>query len=219
MNERAVQPGSRTANLEGLEIWRLCSQYTVVQAALLVVGHDPATAADVELWKLEYRPPGYEAAKQALAQALTQDPEMGVILPDLNEHPGFHFSLSVNQSLIWASSVKKWLSERGINTGFFFEGKDEVSGNDRPDYLNPDHPRYAPKLAAAVRAWQACGGTAATNGRSPKQALVLWLKDNAVQLGLVDKQGNPNGTGIEEVAKVANWQTDGGAPRTPGKEG
>jgi hypothetical protein len=33
---------------------------------------------------------------------------------------------------------------------------------------------------------------------------------------LVDKQGKPNGTGIEEVAKVANWQTDGGAPKTPG---
>jgi hypothetical protein len=203
----------------GIEIWRLCSHYTVVQAALLLAGHD--AALQVEYWRPEERPPGYEAAKHAVTQALLRDPDMGHAIPlDPNEiFLGLTDSINVEESMVWASSLKKWLSDSGIKTGFFSGKNNGVPGDDRPDYLNPDHPRYSPKLAAAVRAWQACGDAASTNGRSPKQALAAWLKENAAQLELVDKQGKPNGTGIEEVAKVANWQTDGGAPRTPVKAG
>lgn len=85
---------------------------------------------------------------------------------------------------------------------------------DCADYLNPDHPRYAPKLAAAVRAWQF---VTEPNGKHPKQALTKWLRDHAEEFGLVDDKGKPNETGIDEVAKVANWQPGGGAPKTPGK--
>jgi hypothetical protein len=42
------------------------------------------------------------------------------------------------------------------------------------DYLDPNNPRYAPKLAAAVRAWIAADGNSAGH-RSPKYFLRKWL--------------------------------------------
>jgi hypothetical protein len=82
-----------------------------------------------------------------------------------------------------------------------------------PGYLDPVNPRYAPKLAAAVMAWQAV--TDAGNV-SPKQALTKWLNENALRLGLSSEDGVPIQAAIEDVAKVANWETKGGAPKTPG---
>jgi hypothetical protein len=82
------------------------------------------------------------------------------------------------------------------------------------EYLDPKHPRYAPKLAAAVLAWQTTGNKALT-GKSPKQALLKWLREHAAEFDLTDEDGKPNETGIEEAAKVANWQPAGGAPKTP----
>lgn len=52
-------------------------------------------------------------------------------------------------------------------------------------------------------------------GKSPKQALSKWLREHAAEFGLSDEEGKPNETGIEEAAKVANWQPGGGAPKTP----
>jgi hypothetical protein len=46
--------------------------------------------------------------------------------------------------------------------------------------------------------------------------LSKWLRENAAHLGLSDDEGKVNETGVEEVAKVANWQLTGGAPKTPG---
>ncbi|BEU50792.1 hypothetical protein MAFF211520_10840 [Ralstonia pseudosolanacearum] len=80
------------------------------------------------------------------------------------------------------------------------------------NFLDPAHPRYAPKLAAAVSAWRAVEGG---KGVSPKQAIAKWLREHAEEFGLSDANGKPNETGIEEVAKVANWQPTGGAPKTP----
>ena len=97
-----------------------------------------------------------------------------------------------------------------IKTGFFFPEKAVAQ-----DYLDPKHPRYAPKLAAAVFAWLATGNEAAVKGKSPKQALMKWLREHATEFGLTDDDGKPNETGIEEAAKVANWKPEGGAPKTP----
>jgi hypothetical protein len=114
----------------------------------------------------------------------------------------------------WASTtirvdrLQTWLSSRGFRTGFFFPAKSSA-----PDYLDPNNLRYAPKLAAAVKAWQAVTDA---NGKSPKQALEKWLREHAAEFGLSDDEGKPNETGIMEASKVANWQPGGGAPKTPG---
>jgi hypothetical protein len=111
---------------------------------------------------------------------------------------------------ISSAEVKSWLSSKGVRSGFFFP---DVNA-DSPDYLDPNHPRYAPKLAAAVRAWQAVTDS---GGKSAKQALLKWLREHAAEFGLTDDDGKQNETGIEEAAKVANWQMTGGAPKTPGQ--
>jgi hypothetical protein len=61
----------------------------------------------------------------------------------------------------------------------------------------------------------AMGDEVSQSGRSPKQTLVKWLREHAALYKLSDEEGNPNETGIEECAKVANWQDKGGAPKTP----
>lgn len=114
-----------------------------------------------------------------------------------------------DKSTIARQDLVAWLEKSGIRNGFFFP-----AATDSPDYLDPKNPRYAPKLAAAVSAWQA---VTHPNGKHPKQALEKWLREHAAEFGLTDDKGKPNVTGIAEVAKVANWQPGGGAPKTPGE--
>lgn len=113
------------------------------------------------------------------------------------------------KTTVAVSDLVAWLEANNIRTGFFFP-----TATDAPDYLDPKNPRYAPKLAAAVRAWQSVTDA---GGKHPKQALAKWLREHAAEFGMTDDEGKPNETGIEEAAKVANWQPGGGAPKTPGE--
>ncbi|RRD66679.1 hypothetical protein EII19_09210 [Comamonadaceae bacterium OH2310_COT-174] len=198
------------------DFWRVPSELTVQQAALLVVGVDPSGNEHAcEGWQVQERPRGYEAVKQGISAALRAGKITGknVPQPDLdfncNQVGVLEGTTSVAQSFVDRDSLVAWLASRGIRTGFFFP-----PAPDAPDYLDPNNPRYAPKLAAAVRAWQAVTETA---GKTPKQALEKWIREHAAEFGLSDEDGMPNKTGIEEVAKIANWKPSGGAPRTPGE--
>ncbi len=202
--------------MDDLDYWRLCDQLDIVQAALLVCGHDPsADQSTIENWSPDTRPPGYEAAKTAISNALRKGLIEGQLIPlykhDLNGNQSIiEYSIDLTVSRIEVESLRSWLANRGLHTGFFFP-----IATGAPDYLDPDHPRYAPKLAAAVNAWLASGDESAARGRSVKQTLMKWLREHASDFGLSDDDGKPNDTGIEETAKVANWQPGGGAPKTP----
>lgn len=113
-------------------------------------------------------------------------------------------------SSIVRDDLMGWLRSRGIQDGFFFQTATNTS--DIPDFLDPKNSRYAAKLAAAVRAWQAV--TEPGKG-SPKKALEKWLREHAVEFGLTDEEGNPVNQAVEDCSKVANWQPGGGAPKTP----
>ncbi len=113
------------------------------------------------------------------------------------------------KSVIVVNDLRDWLLSKGFRTGFFFP-----DSSDAPDYLDINNPRYAPKLAAAVKAWQT---VIDPQGKTPKQAITKWLREHASDYGLTDGEGKPNETGIEEVAKVVNWQPGGGAPKTPSR--
>ena len=200
--------------MESLDYWRLCEEITVVQAALLLIGKDPSGENhDVENWKVPDRPAGFEAAKTAIGYALMVGKIQGKLMPlfeyDINGNATEEIENTIDHknSIVSIDSLKQWLSSRGIRTGFFFPTATEA-----PDYLFPNHPRYAPKLAAAVQAWLAVTDS---KGKTPKQALEKWLREHAAEFGLSDDEGKPNETGINEVAKVANWQPGGGAPKTP----
>lgn len=127
-----------------------------------------------------------------------------------NDHSCFYKPFpSWRLSTVSRGDLVEWLKSRNITSGFFFA---ETSSN--PDYLDSKHPRYAPKLAAAVRAWQAVTDPC---GRHPKQALAKWLREHAAEFGMTDDEGKVNELGIDEAAKVANWRPGGGAPKTPGQ--
>lgn len=112
--------------------------------------------------------------------------------------------------LIGILELKVWLWTRGLHGTVF-----GASTKSKP--LPSDFsPFYAQKLDAAVAAWQAVTSEPyRLRGKSPKQALEGWLTENAEEYGLLNRDGTPNRTGIEEIAKVANWNQRGGAPSTP----
>ena len=221
--------------MESLDHWRICDELTVVQAALLIVGVDPSTIRmGTEAYSVDDRPQGYDAVLSALSNAIkagrlsarlrtpareygygdypTDDETVGKDGRDIR----IVFKVEPNWLLTTVSvdDLRNWLKSRGVTTGFFFP--DSTSAV--IEYLNPRNEHYAPKLAAAVNAWQAVtSNPKATKGKSPKKAITNWLTSNAKSFGLTKPNGSPNELGIEEVAKVANWKPTGGAPKTLGK--
>src|SRR5580704_4937227 len=172
--------------MEDLDYWRLCDELSVIQAALLIAGRDPSSDADsVEGWEAEKRPPGYEAAKTAISNALRRGAIAGQRIKideyDFNGNLNgvIEDSVDLARSRIEVDSLREWLAGRGLKTGFFFPEQPDFG-----DYLNPRHPRYAPKLAAAVLAWRATENESAVIGKSPKQALTKWLREHAADFGM-----------------------------------
>jgi len=104
------------------------------------------------------------------------------------------------------------LTRHGIKSEFFANQQ----RSDCPNYLNHEHPQYAPKLAAAIRAWEAVTSQPQLiRGTTPKQALQNWLTENATEFGLQHADGSLNKLGVEEISKLANWKPEGGASKTP----
>lgn len=236
-----------------IDYWRLCDEFTILQAALLVVGEDPSLAEWIENWDLDRRPEGYEAVKAAICGGLKNyivyqekcassegqlhhlATEYGHV-PDLSHEQSQYLSSLFNRSVagtlvprfdsdeggkdlraiegtidlyrstVNAESLKKWLRLKGFTSDFFFPEPTQTM-----DYLDPSNPRYAPKLAAAVCAWQS---VTKSGKKSPKQALDKWLRDHAADFGLINNDGKPIEQAIEECSKVANWNTKGGATKT-----
>ena len=145
--------------------------------------------------------------------AVLQGRIQGKITPeyqyDINGNPcgEIEGSLVAKDSIVNVESLRSWLDVRGIRSGFFFPAP-----IDSADYLEKKNPRYAPKLAMAVRAWQAVTDA---GKKTPKQALEKWIREHAAEYGLVDDEGIPVVAAVEECSKVANWNPSGGAPKTP----
>jgi len=220
--------------VETFDFWRLCDELSVVQAALLIVGADPSDSHEWVLeWEPHKRPFGFNAAMAALTHAILAGRLKGTIRRSAwergwNEDPTEDESVSKDErgiqiiykadpnwkiTTVLVDDLREWLYGRGLKTGFFFAKEDGAV-----DYLNPAHQSYSPKLAAAIRAWEAVGrDTSLTRGKTVKQAIATWLRRNADRFGLTKEDGSPNEQGIEEVSKIANWDTRGGAPKTPGE--
>ena len=197
--------------MDALDYWRLCDEVSVVQAALLIVGEDPAASQEyIAGWEPEKRPRGYDAVRAALVNAIR-----GKQLPAIfsEDEDAFGRAPLWDHAMILVDNLRTWLTSRGVRTGFFFPLPQG------PNYLSDSHPNYSPKLAAAIKAWTAVSDDAELRrGKSVKQAVIIWLRQHANEFGLTKEDGNPNEQGIEEVAKIANWDIRGGAPKTPGNE-
>lgn len=210
--------------MESLDYWRLCNELTVVQAALLIIGEDPAEGSEeyVLEWEFHNRPKGFNAVFAALKSAVNSQ-----IIEAKIAHSGEYIEWNYQEeyrsqwkreevpdwklTTIDVMDLKNWLLRRGINTGFFFP-----NGVDERSYLDAGNPFYAPKLAAAVKAWEAITNDESSLLRkTPKQALEKWLREHATEFNLTKDDGTHNAQGIDQVAKVANWKPEGGAMKTP----
>jgi len=83
------------------------------------------------------------------------------------------------------------------------------------DYLDKNGPYYAPKLAAAVRAWEAVTAKfTKTSGLNPKEDLEAWIDSNAHKFWTKkNAQGHVmrhTAEAVSEAARTANWQPQGG---------
>lgn len=115
-----------------------------------------------------------------------------------------------DQTTIRVEDLREWLAERGFPAPFF-NIKMKKDG-----FRDPKHPRYAPKLAACIAAWEAV--TVAAKNASVKQTLSDWLRSNAAAYGAANTDGIVSPTVAEELAAVANWNPKGGANPTGGSE-
>ena len=198
-----------------LEYWKLCDDFTVVQAALIVCGIPP----EEQQWAVERKsdsqcPPGYVAIRTAFRHALMS----GKMKPT---KVAFHFtdegeetrSIDIESTTVSAAEVDRYLKSVGAICEFFDQ---TVNSADNSAAFSPEMP---PKLKAAVEVWSAVSRDAGRlRGKSPKQAMDQWLTENAERLGLLNRDGSVNRTGIDEICKVANWKPQGGATPTPSSE-
>jgi hypothetical protein len=217
--------------MDGISSWRLCDEFTIVQAALLIAGHDPSSNQYyVESWDADKRPAGYEGAKAALLNAIQTEKlrakivySKEIVQKSVYEGDEYYSNITVandldypdiSKTVIDIQDLGRFLKDRGIRDGFFSE-------IDRLKTVTMDvtSQHYAPKLAAAIRAWtEVSSRPELLRGKTPKQALEKWLREHAGEFGLTNRDGNPNQQGIEEICKVANWKPEGGATPTPGKK-
>ena len=208
--------------MDKLDYWRLCDALSVVQAALLIAGEDPAARQDhINNCSAQDCPDGYAAAFSALKNVVLSSTLSATVRYDAppSSHDENYFDAISNPEPDWnkttvkVEALKSWLVGRGFTTGFFFPVTQKKS---TLGYLDPQNPFYAPKLAAAVSAWEVVtSDPTLLNGKKPKQALEKYLRENAVKYGLTNDDGNPNKLGIEEACKVANWNPEGGVNKTP----
>ena len=208
--------------MENLDHWRLCDELSVIDAALLYAGLNPATSF-VNDSGFGEKNPIYTAARTALIAAVRSNRLKATIRKDATyQHHYYENTESIgewemasepnwNDTTILVDDLRDWLKSRGIKSGFFFPQTE----TEQPDYLDRNHSNYSPKLAAAIEAWLAVTQNPTfTKSKSVKQAIGIYLRSKAGSFGLIKDDGNPNENGIEEVAKVANWETKGGAPKT-----
>ena len=113
------------------------------------------------------------------------------------------------ETTIDVDELKDWLRTRNYYPEFFFPDGSEQS------YKNKDNPRYSPKLATAIAAWE--NVVTQMPNKSVKESLASWVQANGVNFDLADETGTVAKQAIEQVATVANWNTKGGATPTGGQ--
>jgi hypothetical protein len=197
--------------MASLERWKIPDRLTIYQIALLMEGYDPGDFLDQTFsqWHPTVRSET-SAVLTALRHAIEDD---SLPLCKIVYENGFGGTIDFDSSLVEVNQLRKWLEGKGIRSGFF--AAPALKADVVENLFSPYH---APKLAAANAAWKAVTtDPKRLRGKSPKQALTQWLTEHAKGYDLLNKDGTPNTTGIEEVAKVANSETKGKVVQDKGK--
>lgn len=197
--------------MSDIEDWRYSDQLLAEQIAMLMAGYNPA------LFRRDTVK--VAGATEAFLHAVQTAVKIGAIkasIATLDYQEATADDIDWDRTLIEVASLTQWLVKKGKHDKFFVRHSNaERNGIDDP-ISNRRLPHYAIKLDAAVQAWRAVSADPKLlHGKSPKQALRAWLIENGHRFGLVDENGKPNESGIEEITKVANWKLKGGATPTP----
>lgn len=218
--------------MSGIDHWLHLEELSVIQAALLMVGVNPAGIQDT-ITQHGDRPDGFDAAfhaiksailskhlraneshsAQAISYGIKPNTERGVWVVgvgvkngqayEVYQMPDWHLTTVRTDDLI------AWLEKRGVYPEFFFP----IGHASEPSCTNKKHPHYSPKLAAAFSAWMHFAKHPDSVGpKSLKAAMTKWIRSNAKQFDLLKPNGEVNELGVEEAGKIANWDTTGGAP-------
>ena len=112
-----------------------------------------------------------------------------------------------------------WLKDIEYND-MFFNPKSDISA-DTYKFMNPDHRRYNPLLAAAVTVWEAFEAEDVRNeyrNKNSRISIETWLADNAGKipelfrkLGVASKISK---NAAEKISEITNWNK----PGTPKKD-
>ena len=177
--------------MESIDFWRF-----VVQATLLIIGKNPSDESR-DLEKFD-KVKGFDAVFCAITQAIINEKlnarfrseayelhgfvTVGegerfdrLAISDCNETCRIAYKKKPNWHLttIAVDDLKAWLLTLNYKPAFFF---DEQQQNNVPNYMNPNHPRYSPKLAATVKVWQAMEDENLLLKTTPKKAMDDWLR-------------------------------------------
>jgi hypothetical protein len=183
-------------------VWKLATTISIVEASLLVLDIEPqGVTSTIDVVSDDAKPEGYLAARDAIAAAVKDQQLVGELVKTAEQKTDHH------ASIVEVLSLASWLDKRNYQSPIFAE----IRSNNRA-FLDENHPHYSPKLAAAVHAWEAMDEPSAHPG-TVKQQLEKWLRLHASRFNLVREDGSPSDLVIEQVAKVSNWATGGGAPK------
>ncbi len=199
--------------IQPFTIWRGVTELSVGNAALLILGKDP------EKWaQNSHAVEGFETLSTQLCLDIHRKRLAATVVYRRRETDDTPANIDIWNSTVLFADVRAWLESRNaLFPPLFFPNNPEISGEpDRPAYLDKKNPHYSFKLHAANSAHSAVtSDPRLLRGTTPKAACKKWLTQRAATFGLVAKNGRPNLSAIEDVAKVANWETRGGAPKTP----
>jgi hypothetical protein len=195
--------------MEAIDLWKLHGEFSVYQTAMLSIGQVPEERSGTLEQGLV---PTYNAVEKLLL-ANIGNKELNAELQYFSyEGVGeMHTEIDIYATRINRKDIITFYKKIDFFPEFFFSAQLNSRG-----YLDSKNEFYAPKLAAAVAAWEAVtSNESLLSGKTPKQALEKWLHENAALFSLIREDGSPNEFGIEETAKVANWKPEGGVAKTP----
>jgi hypothetical protein len=131
-------------------------------------------------------------------------------LPD--DHPDREVIISKepdwDKTTILRSDIVDWLKQGAARPEFFFPLSAEEGLWDK------SHPRYSPKLACAVAAWEEYARNLPS--ASVKKTVDQWVRENGQRFAPSDGEAFPSDHAVKQIAAVVNWDVTGGAPKTGG---
>ena len=112
--------------------------------------------------------------------------------------------IDTKRTTIERADLKEWLEQRDVYPNTLFPI------NPKTSYMNKEHPNYSPELAACVAAWLEAQ-TANMQGKTSKQYLEQWLRNNAHEYGVTNAKQSKK---FAELASIPNWDTTGGKAKS-----